>query len=258
MKCFMLVKVGEHEDDIEVFGIYKNKSDAEKDMHLMDKKTFDLQYDDIEIRESEFHNSCSKFYTVLTSAVKTGYGVYVTGMTEEPIIPERNYERNTITFSLDCESNLATYLAHDMQRPVKKYGCEIAKSIDEKILHEILDLIECKLNVRFTSNTTLSLVDTWIPDRNKYLEAIDGHPELEIALNSALSCTQSRFNEYLSPFKSRTLGYPITDRLINQIKEDLYYELDNDEFYSEFNFRDNPSLIPVIRTIIIKKNERMI
>ena len=103
MKCYMIVKVGEHEDDIEVFGIYKNKDDAEKDMHRMDKKTFDLQYDDIEIRESEFHNSCSKFYTVLASAeIKNDYGVYVEGMTEEPIIPERNYERNTITFSLDC------------------------------------------------------------------------------------------------------------------------------------------------------------
>ena len=99
----------------------------------------------------------------------------------------------------------------------------------------------------------IQLMRIYHPDRDKYLEAIDGHPELEIALNSALSCTQSRFNEYLSSFKSRTLGYPITDRLINQIKEDLYYELDKDEFYSEFNFRDNPSLIPVIRTIIIKK-----
>ena len=252
MKCFMIVKVGEHEDDIEVFGIYKNKNDAEKDMHRMDKKTFDLQYDDIEIRESEFHNSCSKFYTVLASTEKT-FGVYVTGMTEEPIIPERNYKMNTITFSLDCESDLAMQLTDDLLGSVKKYGCEIAKSIDEKVLGEILDLIECKLNVRFTSNTALSLVDTWIPDRDKYLEAIDGYPELEIALNSALSCTSSRFNEYLSSFKSRTLGYPITDRLINQIKEDLYAELDKDEFYSIFNFRNNPSLIPVVRSIIIKK-----
>jgi hypothetical protein len=249
----MIVKVGEHEDDIEVFGVYKNKTDAEKDMHRMDKKTFDLQYDDIEIRETEFHNSCSKFYTVLTPAIKNEYGAYVTGMTEEPIIPERNYETNTITFSLDCESDLAIHLNRDMHQPVKEYGYEIAKSIDEKILHEILDLIECELNVRFTSNTTLSLVDTWISDEDKYLKVIDGHPELKVALNSALSCTSSGFNEYLSLFKTRTLGYPITDRLISQIKEDLYAELDKDEFYSRFNFRDNPSLIPVVRATIIKK-----
>jgi hypothetical protein len=255
MKCYALVRIG-IDDDIKLFGIYKNKNDAETDIKMMNNKAFCIKNDIIEIEELEFRTTCSKFYTVTAPAINPEFSgkVYVTGMTAEPIIPKRNYNDNTIIFSIDCQSELAKYHLIDCisDYEMKVYAKKIAKNIDRQ-LSTILDLIRCELNPKFQSNTTISLVDTWIPDKDKYLDVTKNKPELEYALNNALSYAENIFNTCMIPVKNRTLGYPITDSLINRLKEDIYSQLAKNDLFSGFNFRENPSLIPFIRKVITKE-----
>lgn len=231
MKCYVLVKP----DGGQVYGVYKNKTDAEKDMHRLDG-LLQMEYDDIQIREVEFKNTASRFYTV--NYFHGIDAVYIYEMTEEAIMVKRNYTDQSLVFSIDADSELASDL-----KKIKSYGMNIAKSIDESVLH-LLNFISCYLEPMYTSNTTLSVVNTKVIN-DLYDSTVDKHPELEYALNTALSCVEKKLSNRLEPVFTKYLRCPINDQTLYKIKEDMYAELD-----FEYGFRRNPSLIPLVRDVI--------
>jgi hypothetical protein len=248
MKCYLLIKPDEHDEYVNVYGVYKNKTDAEKDMHRLNGHAFQLEYDDIEIREVEFHTTPSKFYTASLMLSKDFYGngAYIYEMTEEPVMVKRDYKYRTLVFSIDVDSELGSDLNNHGK--IKTYGIKIAKSIDESVLH-LLDFISCDLEPRYTSNTTLSVVNTKVIN-DSYYSMVDERPELEYALNTALSWVEKKLNNRLDPVFVKYLGYMINDQTLFQIKEDMHAELE----YFKYDFRRNPSLIPLVRDVITSKH----
>jgi hypothetical protein len=249
MKCYLLVKPDENDEYVNVYGVYKNKADAEKDMYRLDGHAFQLEYDGIEIREVEFKNTPSRFYTVSLAVGNYFHGidgVYIYEMTEEAVMAKRDYKDQTLVFSIDAGSELGSDLNN--QKKIKAYGMNIAKSIDESVLH-LLDFICCDLEPRYTSNTTLSVVNTKVIN-DSYYSMVDERPELEYALNTALSWVEKKLNNRLDPVFVKYLGYMINDQTLFQIKEDMYAELE----YFKYDFRRNPSLIPLVRDVITSKH----
>jgi len=247
MKCYLLVEPAgydEYSEYSKVFGVYKNKADAEKDMHRLDGHAFQVKCGDVEIREVEFHTTPSKFYTASLMLSKDFYGngAYIYEMTEEPVMVKRNYKYRTLVFSIDVDSELGSDLNNHGK--IKTYGMKIAKSIDESVLH-LLDFISCDLEPRYTSNTTIDIVNTKVIN-DSYYSMVNEHPELEYALNTALSWVEKKLNNRLDPVFTKYLGYAINDRTLYHIKEDMYAELE----YFKYDFRQNSSLIPLVRDVI--------
>ena len=247
MKCYLLIKPDGNDEYVNVYGVYKNKADAEKDMYRLDGHAFQLEYDDIEIREVEFKNAPSKFYTASLILSKDFYNdgahnVYIYEMTEEPVMVKRDYKYQTLVFSIDADSDLGSDLTN--YEKIKAYGMNIAKSIDESVLH-LLDFISCDLEPRYTSNTTISVVNTKVIN-DSYYSMVDEQPELEYALNTALSWVEKKLNNRLDPVFTKYFGCMINDQTLYHIKEDMYAELE----YFKYDFRRNPSLIPLVRDVI--------